>query len=447
MTTPGHGARETDLLVVGGGMAGLTAAARATARGLSVTVVERAPALGGSTLHAGYLWTAPTAAAMAALTPHGDPALTSVLLAGFAGAVDFVRGLGVPVGDAVPVLRHGRGHAIDTALYVDVCRRAVLDGGEILTGTRTTALTTDAHGAVSGAELLLPGGEPVEVRAAATVLATGGFQADPQLRARLVHPAARDIALRSNPWSRGDGLRLAAGVGGAVTGAGGGFYGHLVPAGIGLDPGLFVDLALYYSEHALLFDLTGRRFVDETVGDHLTTIALLDRPEARGLLVTDSRGYREWITGSYVDGGPATDKFALARRHGARCVVAEDAGDFRLMPPEWGYDGDRIADTVAQQAAGVSLVPDRAFDRRPLDEPPYYVVEVAPAITFPFAGVRVDGRARALDAAGRVVPGLYAAGSDIGGLYADGYAGGLAAAAVFGLAAADEAAAAVVRSA
>jgi succinate dehydrogenase/fumarate reductase flavoprotein subunit len=433
---------DTDLLVIGGGMAGLTAAARAASRGLRVTVVERAAAPGGSTLYAGFLWTAPDAAAMAELNPHGDPELVAAVLAGFPDAVAFVRELDVPCGDAVTILRHGRGHAIDTALYVDACRRIVQESGALLTGTRTAKLVVDAHGAVAGAELQLPDGTGRTVTARATLLATGGFQADPDLRAQLVHPRARDIELRSNPWSRGDGLRLAAEVGAATTDAGAGFYGHLVPAGVRLDdPALFVDLALYYSEHALLYDLAGSRFVDETVGDHLTTMALLDRPEARGLLVTDARGHREWITGSYVEGGPATDKFALARRKGARCVVADDPDDFRAMPPEWGYDGDRIAADLAAQAGGAVTAPPRRFDPRPLDEPPYYVVEVAPAITFPFTGIRVDTRGRVLGTAGGAVPGLYAAGSDIGGLYVGAYAGGLAPAAVLGLAVADDVAA------
>ena len=56
----GHGGRvgqTFDLVVVGGGMAGLTAAARAARDGARVAVVERAEELGGSARYAGYLWT------------------------------------------------------------------------------------------------------------------------------------------------------------------------------------------------------------------------------------------------------------------------------------------------------------------------------------------------------------------------------------------------------
>lgn len=429
---------DVDLLVIGGGMAGLTAAVRAVGHGLDVVLVERAPSLGGSALYAGYLWTAATAGAMRAANPSGDPDLCAAVVDGFPAALGLLDDLGVPYGPPVTMLRHGTGHQFDTALFVDTCRRRITDAGSIGTGVVTRQLRTDPAGAVVGADLQLADGTERTVHARATVLATGGFQGDPGLRAEHVHPLAADIALRSNPHSRGDGLRLARAAGGTLTNSRGGFYGHLVPAGVELRPEHYVDLALYYSEHAALFNLAGERFVDETVGDHLTTMALAGQPGARGLLVTDARGHREWVTQAYVAGAPATDKFALADRQGARCVVADAPSDFAGMPPEWGYDGPRIAAGLERIATGRDPAPARRFDPRPLDEPPYYVVEVAPAITFPFAGIGIDHRARVTGADGRAVPGLYAAGSDIGGLYVGAYAGGLAPAVVFGMAAADD---------
>ena len=63
-------------------------------------------------------------------------------------------------------------------------------------------------------------------------------------------------------------------------------------------------------------------------------------------------------------------------------------------------------------------------------------MELIPAITFTFGGLRVDANARVLNAAGRPIPGLLAAGADIGGLWVRAYAGGAATALVFGLQAA-----------
>jgi succinate dehydrogenase/fumarate reductase flavoprotein subunit len=122
--------------------------------------------------------------------------------------------------------------------------------------------------------------------------------------------------------------------------------------------------------------------------------------------------------------------------------VADSLEDFASMPEAWGYPGatirDRVEEFNAAVRAGATTAPGRLLDRRPLDEPPFYVLEAAPAITFTFGGLLIDTEARVrsdTDGAGPV-PGLLAAGADAGGLYRRAYAGGLAPALVFGLAAA-----------
>ncbi|MGI3228710.1 FAD-binding protein [Streptomyces sp. GTA36] len=325
---------------------------------------------------------------------------------GFTDAVAWIRSLGVECRPPVPVLGFGRGHQLDTNHYLDTCERLIRDrGGEVLTATSTRTLLTE-NGAVTGAECVLPDGSIRRIDATWTLLATGGFQGNPGLRTEHVHPQAADIELRANPHSRGDGLSLGLAAGAAFGKKDAGFYGHLMPAGVSLtDPARFVDLALYYSEHALLFDLTGERFVDETVGDHLTTMALLERPQARGLLVADARVHREWISASYVEGIPGVDKFQLCHRAGARSAVADSLEEFAWMPEEWGYPGARIRDRVEEYndtvGGGGEPAPGRLLDRQPLNEPPFYVIEAAPAITFTFGGLLIDADARALSADSR----------------------------------------------
>ncbi|MBY8861316.1 FAD-binding protein [Nocardia sp. CA2R105] len=431
----------TDVLVIGAGMAGLTAAARSLDRGSSVVVVEKAAAVGGSARYAGYAWTAPTHEVMDEVNPDGDPALRRALVDGFADAIAWIRSVGVECADAVPILRYGTGHQFDTNQYLDECRRRVGAEGKLFTETDTLALLGN-NGVVTGAHLRLPDGTELDIESATTILATGGFQADPGLACEHIHPNAGVMQLRSNPASSGTGLRLAAAVGAATGKPRSGFYGHLVPADVPFrDSGDFVALSLYYSEHALLFNLDNRRFTDETMGDHLTAMRLLDQPESRGLLVADERVYRDWVLGSYVEGAIAVDKFDLAQRRGGRCGMAESLEEFAYLPPEWGYDGAAIAAEIrAVNAAGAAVQPARVHDSAPLDRGPYYVIETRPALTFPFHGIRIDEHGRVLAAAGGIVDGLYAAGSDIGGLYDHAYAGGIAPALVFGLAAADAAA-------
>lgn len=352
----------------------------------------------------------------------------------------WIGSLGVECRPPVPVLGFGRGHQIDTNHYLDTCERLVRDrGGEVLTGTETRTLVTE-DGVVKGAECVLPDGSVRRIDAAWTLLATGGFQGDPVLRAEHIHDQARAIALRANPHSRGGGLALGLAAGAAFGKKDAGFYGHLMPAGVSLsDPARFVDLALYYSEHALLFDLTGERFVDETVGDHLTAMALLERPGPRGCW-SPTRGCTGVDLGLVRGGDPGRGQVPVVPPRRCPSAVAESLEEFAWMPEEWGIrapgsgtasrsstpscagrrDGPR---TTARPAAArrAALLRDRG----------------RPAITFAFGGLLIDAEAHALSADGRrTVPGLLVAGADAGGLYRRAYAGGLAPALVFGLAAA-----------
>jgi succinate dehydrogenase/fumarate reductase flavoprotein subunit len=275
------------------------------------------------------------------------------------------------------------------------------------------------------------------------VLATGGFQGDPELRTELIHPQAHDLPLRSNPYSRGDGLRLGRAAGAAFGPENAGFYGHLMASGVQLrEDDDLPALTLYYSEHTVLLNLRAERFYDETIGDHLTTMALLEQPEARGLLISDERVREQWILRPYVEGVMAVDTFDVVYKRGARAAVAEDIDELRYLPEEWGYDGEAVRQALVdfnRTVADGTVDPPRRYDATPINQPPIYVVEVVPAITFTFGGLRIDDHARVLDEQGRPVPGLFAAGADAGGVYVRAYAGGLAAALVFGLRAAQTA--------
>jgi succinate dehydrogenase/fumarate reductase flavoprotein subunit len=433
-----------DLLIIGAGMAGLSAAARAVQAGASVVVVERAGEIGGSARYAGYVWTAPSVDVLAEVDPGGDPLLRRTLVEGFAPALAWLQSLGTSLGREVAVLRFGRGHSTDVAGHLDRCRRLVLGSAdsELLVDADVQDLLVE-NGRVQGAVVQV-GDDRRSIEARWTLLATGGYQGDAQAVALRIHPNARDVPLRSNPTSVGGGLRLARQAGAAFGRPDAGFYGHLVAAEIPLDdPAQFANLTLYYSEHTLLFNQKGERFIDETLGDHLSAMAAVEQPGARVLAVADQRVRDEWELVPYVEGIPPLDRFALYQRRGGRCAVAHSLDEFSYLPDDWGYPGEVVRDGIGRfnqaTAAGAELRPGRRYDPLPLDRPPYYVVEAVPAITFTFGGVLIDGDARALTEDGMPIPGLLAAGADAGGLYVRAYAGGLAAALVFGLRAAQTA--------
>ena len=141
-----------DLLVLGGGMAGMSAAARACSDGASVVLVEKGPAIGGSAMYAGFIWTAPTVEVMREVNPDADPELSARVVEHYGEAIDWVRSLGVHVADPVTVLGYGRGSQTDMANYLLACDRLVREHGELLTGWSAERLLVE-DGAVVGAEI------------------------------------------------------------------------------------------------------------------------------------------------------------------------------------------------------------------------------------------------------------------------------------------------------
>ena len=255
--------------------------------------------------------------------------------------------------------------------------------------------------------------------------------ASDELRRARLHPSAAQIPLRANRYSDGRGLELGEAAGGAFGVHDAGFYGHLMPAGITVsDPSRFATMTFFHSEHGVLINRDGRRFVDETEGDHLSTLATLEQPGAVALLICDERVHREWMLRPYVEGLEAPNKFDLAYRAGARCATAADLDEFADLPEEWGYPGPAVRDTLIKFNSEAEVPPSRRRDPHRLTDPPYYVLEVTPAITFTFGGLLIDRDARVLDGDGEAIPGLLAAGADAGGLYVRAYAGGIAAAMV-----------------
>jgi succinate dehydrogenase/fumarate reductase flavoprotein subunit len=438
------GQGEIDLLVLGGGMAGLSAAARAAQAGGTVVLVEKGEVTGGSAAYAEFLWTAPDFETMRAAVPAGDPALAERLIERRWDALAWVEAFGVHTGPPVELLGFGLGNRVDLAALLRALERTVRDapGCKVLLRAEPDRLLVD-NGRVTGAEIVVAGSERRTVCARSTLLAMGGFAGSLELRRAHLHPGASDIPLRANPHSDGGGLALGRAVGAAFGAPDAGFYGHLMPADVTFaDPSRLATLTFFHSEHGVLINRLGRRFVDETEGDHLSTLATLEQPGARALLICDERVHREWMLRPYVEGLEAPDKFDLAYRAGARCATAADLDEFAALPEEWGYPGTVVRDTLVafnEQCRDGSTEPGRRRDALGLTDPPYYVLEVTPAITFTFGGLLIDPEARVLGCDGEPIAGLLAAGADAGGLFVRSYAGGLAAALVFGLCAADTA--------
>jgi succinate dehydrogenase/fumarate reductase flavoprotein subunit len=312
--------------------------------------------------------------------------------------------------------------------------RATL-GDAVLTRTAARELVVDADGAVRGA-VLTRAGDDIAVTARAVLLATGGFQGDRELVARLIGWAAERMPVRSNQGSVGDGLRLGRAAGASLSRSLNRFYGHLIPDRLDhFEPDDYLPLTQYHSAHSILVNVRGRRFTDESRGDETSNQAVLREPESRAVLICDERVRREHAVGPPYPHGQEIDRFAEAAAAGGRLARADTLEELVERVAEWGVDASELERTLAgASAARWPAAPSAGQPRppSPLREPPFHALAVAPCITFTFGGVRTDPDGRVLDRDGRPIRNLYAAGADAGGLQGPGYVGGLALGLVFG---------------
>ncbi|MBD7919608.1 FAD-dependent oxidoreductase [Cellulomonas sp. Sa3CUA2] len=435
--------RRYDVVVVGAGMAGTSAALAASRAGARVALLEKQAEPGGSAaLSVGMFWTAPSVEAYRRRIPRGDVALAERVVADHRETLEEIRALGARVAEAETrdIMTFGIGWSIDVRAMLSLARAEVqAAGGRLATGATAVELLQDEARAVAGVLVREAAGALVRYEAGATVLATGGFQGAPELLARYVGPHADRLVLRSNRGSVGDGLRLATGAGASATAGLATYYGHLLPYPLDtFGPEDFTPMTQYYSDATLLVNLRGERFCDETLGDEILNQAVTLQPEGRGVMLFDHDVRSTRAVAESFPGLGAVDRFDLARRGGGRCAEAATLEQLVRTVTAWGVDGDRLARTL-QHYTDVTLAGGGVSDGVPVSPSaraphtgPFYALMVQPSVTFTLGGVRIDTDARALDADGRPVPGLHVAGSDIGGLSNEGYAGGLAPAYITG---------------
>jgi succinate dehydrogenase/fumarate reductase flavoprotein subunit len=265
-------------------------------------------------------------------------------MAAAARAVERVRDAGVAVSERwTGQMGFGVAHHVDIAALLERWRAML--AGAVLTRTAVRELVVDAEGAVRGAVLT----RNLEVAAPAVLLATGGFEGDGELVSRLIGPGAERMPVRSNPGSVGDGLRLGQAVGASLSGALHRFYGHLIPYRLErFEPADFLPLTQYHSAHSILVNVHGRRFTDESRGDETSNQAVLREPESRAILICDERVRREHAVGPPYPHGQVIDRFAAAADAGGRLATAATVAELAACAGEWGVDVATLERTLEE---------------------------------------------------------------------------------------------------
>ncbi|QCS44964.1 FAD-dependent oxidoreductase [Natrinema versiforme] len=454
---------EADIVIAGAGMAGLVTAVRAQQCGADVIVLEKGTRAGGSMyLSGGEVWAYDSIEEVRADIPNGDPVLQELIVESIEDGHEWLEELGVEL-DPIPSDIPGSGKKIEPEAFTSRMVDIVEDNeSEIRLGTPVSELRT-RDGKIESVVAMGSDNEPLKIETEAVVLATGGFQGNERLVEQFITEHTENLWLRANPWSTGDGLEAAVDIGAKTTKGMSKFYGHNLPAPpASISASDFREAAQYYGPMALALGVDGNRFADETdseIEEALPQDTIKDAG-GRAYYILDQDVYD-----SPSLAGHAGEDVELAREMDGRvaeCATLDELGE---TITDWGGNGRQTVETIRSYNEAIRedeahlLDPPRSDNQYTIETPPFYAVEVQPAITFTTGGLDVDSDMRVLRQSNSAanfdagytpletdemysnsIPGLFAAGVDVGNVSNRTYQSGLGQSLVTGIIAAENAA-------
>jgi succinate dehydrogenase/fumarate reductase flavoprotein subunit len=456
----------SDILVVGAGLAGFTAAVRASEQGAKVLLIDKSDGeLGGGnvlmasgSLRAGGKSPKTDAAELYEFVMSEGVAYPNLVKAWSetcGRAVDWLINAGVKVTENTPGriwLDQSGAVSLAPVYKKDVGTRALTKlkerltqlGGRYMNGIEGHSLIVE-NGRVCGVLGKNPA-DQVELRARVTILSTGGFSANKELLKQHIGPHADQCKLRGSKQDTGDGLRMALAAGAKAVNLKY-FYGHLIARKALVDDRFWPYPRLdSFVDEGILVNRRGERFVDEGRGDVAVANELARTEDVTGaVLIFDHASWEaaKDDTFSNLVKTPAPNPWLMDNDGEIFSDPTIEGLAAKLAVDKSGLGATLKDYNRAVESNGAQSLPvTRTGKPKPL-RAPFYGLRVVSGITFTMGGVLINGRAEVLNQGEQPILGLYAAGDAIGGLmggYRGGYTGGLMQAVVTGLLAGENAA-------
>ena len=319
-------------------------------------------------------------------------------------------------------------------MWFDIAARR---GVDIRYDTGAVGLVQDRRGRVTGVSVRDRDGYQ-ELSARAVVLGCGGFESNPEWRARYLGRPWDHAKVRGTRYNTGDGLRMAIEIGALPYGQWTGCHSTPIDA----DAPPFGDRKLTDKTNRLsypygvLVNRHGRRFFDEGEDFQFYTYAklggiILGQPGGVAYQIFDQK-VTSLLEGRYKTGHPIVADTLRALVD--QLPVEHGAGRETIEAYQAAVSAGRFDPTIRDGLATKGLDLPKSNWAQPLDTPPFVAYPVTGGITFTFGGVKIDECARVMSTAWAPIPGLYACGEMVGGLFHINYPGGcgLMSGAVFG---------------
>lgn len=428
--------KTTEIVVVGAGGAGMSAAISIAQAGHQVILVEKGAAVGGNTSRA-------TGGMNAAETHYqkeqgiedsvevfiqdtmegghqlNNPDLVKTLAENSAAAIDWLDSFGANLtsikfaGGATnmrshrPVDAEGKVIPVGTYLVEKFQEQLKALNIEVIYNAEVDTLILD-NGVVTGVQAK---GENTEytLHADAVVVSTGGFGGNLDLVTQY-RPDLAGYVSTCSPTVEGDAIAF-------LTAIGADFVDmdqiQIHPTVIQAD-GYLISESLR-GDGAILVNAGGKRFINELLTRDVVSAGVIAEEGSFAWLIVDqamfddSKVVQGYVEKGYMVKGETAEELAAAME----------------------VDPAVLSETLANWSTYVKNAEDPDFQREGLDqtqydlaEGPYYAAKIAPGIHHCMGGVRINPQAEVLNAEGQAIPGLYAAGEVTGGVHGGNRLGG-----------------------
>lgn len=273
----------------------------------------------------------------------------------------------------------------------------------------------------------------VTVGASSVVLASGGFEADPRLRATFLGSGWDLAKVRGTPFNTGDGIAIGLKNGAQPAGHWSGCHAVAWDA----DAPDFGDREETHSftrqgyPFGIVVNSRGDRFVDEGADFRNYTYArygaeILRQPGGVAWQVFDALGI-EHVNQQERTSIQAAKITRSSLEELALAAGLSDPGRFCRTVEEFNAsigENRPFNPTVKDGRSTFGIEPPKSNWATAIERPPYTAFKVVCGITFTYGGLRVNARAAVLDGRDRPIPGLFAAGELVGGIFFHNYPGG-----------------------
>jgi fumarate reductase flavoprotein subunit len=431
----------SDVLIIGAGGSGLSAAIAAAGRRAKVTIIDKRRTAGGTmNMLAGLVAASSPTQKRAGINITADdlflthmnyshwtlnPYIVRTWLNRSGETISWLEEKGVKFKmfsmftDEEPTSWHWGlrlGADIVKVLLEECCRNGVQFNFE----TQAVRLLRDASGRVTGVAART-NDKDSEYAARAVIIATGGYGGNREMLAKHNPEYSNPLPTAGIELSHnGDGIRMA-----FEAGAGDEGLGNLLLCGPCFVGGFGV-FHLAIEPTTVWVNKEGRRFIEEGLGcsPFEAPNAMLRQTEQISFSVFDEATVQQVIRYGYIrpdaDTVSPLEKLENAVKEsldkGALITSASIAG----LAEATGVNKDALQATIDRYNRFCDAGHDGEFAKKPeylkpLRQPPFYIAKCYPWHLGSVGGIKINERMEVLDKNRQPIPGLYAIGSDTGG--------------------------------